>query len=224
MCDAKVFNFVFSSSAAIFGEPHYLPIDEEHPKAPESYYGFTKLDIENYMKWYDQLKGIKYASLRYFNASGYDTQGRVAGLEASVTNLLPVVMEVAVGQRASLDVFGDDYDTPDGSCIRDYIHVSDLADAHVTSMERLLAQKESMLFNLGTTNGVSVLEMLSFSRQITGREIPANIVARRAGDTSQVVASSEKIRKILGWEPRFSDVQTIIESTWRVYQKSFDLT
>jgi len=217
MCEAKVSNFVFSSSASIFGEPQYLPIDENHPKDPQSYYGFTKLEIERFLGWYDRLKGIKYASLRYFNASGYDTQGRVTGLEAVTTNLLPVVMEVAVGKRETLEVFGDDYDTPDGSCIRDYIHVTDLADAHVTSMEKLLADKKSMLFNMGTANGMSVLEMLKLSREITGREIPAKIVARRPGDPSNLVASSAHIGDVLGWKPQFSDVQTIIESTWKVY-------
>jgi UDP-glucose 4-epimerase len=217
MCEAKVDNFVFSSSASIFGEPQYLPIDEHHPKDPQSYYGFTKLEIERFLGWYDKLKGIKYASLRYFNASGYDTKGRVTGLETITTNLLPVVMEVAVGKRDHLDVYGDDYDTPDGSCIRDYIHVTDLADAHVTSMEKLLADKSSMRFNMGTAIGMSVLEMLKLSREITGCEIPAKIVARRPGDPSNLVASSENITKILGWKPQFSDVKTIIESTWNVY-------
>nr|MBC8524646.1 NAD-dependent epimerase/dehydratase family protein [Chlorobium phaeobacteroides] len=137
---AGVPNMIFSSSAAIFGSPRYLPIDEDHPKEPENFYGFTKLEIERLMEWYDRLKGLKYASIRYFNAAGYDVQGRVDGLEMKPENLLPIVMETAVGLRKGMSVFGDDYQTPDGTCIRDYVHVSDLARAHVAAYKYLREQ------------------------------------------------------------------------------------
>jgi UDP-glucose 4-epimerase len=218
MVEAGVNKWVFSSSAAIFGEPQYLPIDEKHPKAPESYYGFTKLAIENFMPWYDRLKGIRFASLRYFNAAGYDTRGRIQGLEATTSNLLPVLMEVAVGQREKISIFGSDYETRDGSCIRDYIHVSDLAVAHVLSLQSLEKNDRSLYYNLGTENGSSVFEMLELARKITGKEIPSETVARRAGDPSNLIASSKLIQSELKWSPKFSDLETIIESTWNVYK------
>ncbi len=210
---------VFSSSAAIFGEPQYLPIDEEHPKMPENYYGFTKLDIERYMEWYDRLRGLKFASLRYFNAAGYDPDGVLTGLEQNPANLLPVIMETACGMRKEMQIFGTDYDTRDGTCIRDYVHVSDLARAHVQALEYIAARNESITVNLGSEKGVTVFEMLEAARRITGKEIPAAHVGRRAGDPACLYATSARARELLGWTPRYSDVDTLVSTTWHVYEK-----
>lgn len=211
--------FVLSSSAAVYGEPEYLPIDENHPTNPSNYYGFTKLEIERNLRWYDQLKGLNYASLRYFNAAGYDKQGRVPGLELNPANLIPVVMEAAVGIRDELLVFGKDYDTPDGTGVRDYIHVTDLADAHVKATESVFTSKESMLVNLGSETGLSVLEIVESARQITGRDIPMKIVDRRAGDPAKLVASSSRALQLLNWKTQFSSAAEIISTTWQVYKQ-----
>ena len=210
---------VFSSSAAVFGEPQYLPINEEHPKNPENYYGFTKLEIESFMDWYDKLKGLKFAALRYFNAAGYSPDGFPCGLEQNPANLLPVIMEVAVGMRERLKVFGSDYDTRDGTCIRDYVHVTDLATAHVKALEYIVTKNESLKVNLGSEKGVTVKEMLDAARRITGKEIPADMVDRRAGDPACLYATSAYAREKLGWIPQHSDVDTLVSSTWGAYQK-----
>lgn len=214
-------NMVFSSSAATFGEPQYLPIDENHPKNPENYYGFTKLKIEEFMGWYDKLKNLKFAALRYFNAAGYDPEGVIYGLERNPANLLPVMMEVACGKRGKLKVFGSDYDTRDGTCIRDYIHVTDLASAHVLALEYIAKNKKSLTLNLGTGKGITVTEMLEAARRITGKEIPAEYVGRRAGDPAQLTASSKLAKEVLGWEPKYSDVDTLIKSTYDAYLKYY---
>ena len=216
-------NMVFSSSAATFGEPQYLPIDENHPKNPENYYGFTKLKIEEFMAWYDRLKGLKFAALRYFNAAGYDPEGVLYGLEKNPANLLPVMMEVACGKREKLCVFGNDYPTRDGTCIRDYIHVTDLASAHVMALEYISSKKESLTLNLGTGNGITVTEMIESTRRITGKEIKADYVERRPGDPAQLTAKSDLAKKVLGWEAKYSDVDTLIGSTWNAYKKYFKM-
>jgi len=221
MMEHNVRHIVFSSSASVFGEPSYLPLDEEHPTNPESFYGFTKLEMERLMRWYDELKGIRFASLRYFNASGYDVHGRINGIEKTTTNLIPVLMEVAVGKRSNVQIFGTDYDTNDGSCIRDFIHVNDLATAHVKAMEHIVDCDESHVFNLGTSQGTSVLEILEQTRQITGKDIPAEMTNRRPGDPSKLYAESKKIQKVLGWSAKHSDLRKIIETTWQVYQHNF---
>ena len=210
---------VFSSSAAVFGEPQYLPIDEKHPKKPENYYGFTKLNIEEIMQWYDQLKGLRFAALRYFNAAGYDPEGVLYGLEQNPANLLPVIMETACGMRKKMKVFGSDYDTRDGTCIRDYVHVTDLADAHVKALDYITEKDESLTVNLGSETGVTVTEMLEAARKITGKEIPADYVERRPGDPACLYATSAYARKTLGWEPHYSGVESLISTTWQAYQK-----
>ncbi len=210
---------VFSSSAAVFGEPQYLPIDENHPKNPENYYGFTKLDIESYMDWYDKLKGLKFASLRYFNAAGYDPDGVLTGLEQNPANLLPVIMEVACGMRKELQVFGQDYDTRDGTCIRDYVHVKDLAIAHVKALNVISKTNESLKVNLGSEVGITVTEMLEAARRITGKEIPTKYVERRAGDPACLYATSAFAREKLNWKAENSDVDTLVQTTWNVYNK-----
>lgn len=210
---------VFSSSAAIFGEPQYLPIDENHPKNPENYYGFTKLKIEEFMAWYDKLKGLKFAALRYFNAAGYDVDGILYGLEQNPANLLPIVMEVACGMREKMKIFGNDYDTRDGTCIRDYVHVNDLASAHVKALEYISSKNESITVNLGSETGTTVTEMVEAARRITGHPIPADYVERRPGDPANLVASSKKAEQLLGWKAKYSDIDTLIDSTYKAYKK-----
>ncbi len=216
-CATDLKRIVFSSSAAVYGEPQYLPIDEKHPLSPENYYGFTKLEIERFLAWYDKLKQIRFASLRYFNAAGYDVDGRISGLERNPANLLPVAMEVAAGMRPKLQIFGDDYDTRDGTCIRDYIHVNDLANAHVSAMEYLVSQDASLTVNLGSENGLSVKEMIDTARKVTGQPIDAEVAPRRAGDPAKLIASSSTAQSALGWNARHSDAETLIKSMWRVY-------
>jgi UDP-glucose 4-epimerase len=211
-------HFVFSSTAAVYGDPHYLPMDEKHPTKPANYYGHTKLAIEEFLAWYGRLKGLKYAALRYFNAAGYDLDGDITGLEQNPANLVPVIMETAMGWRKKMLVFGNDYDTRDGSCIRDYIHVSDLARAHVMALKKLLGGAPSLTVNLGTGEGITVLEMVKKAMEITGRPLPHDIVARREGDPPSVVASSNLAKTLLGWEARHSDADTLLRTTWKAYQ------
>lgn len=213
-------NIVFSSSAAIFGNPQKLPIDENHPKNPENYYGFTKLSIEDYLEWYSKLKGINYSALRYFNAAGYDIEGEISGLEQNPANLIPVVMETACGIRKQMSVFGDDYDTPDGTCIRDYVHVTDLADAHVKALDYIAKNNANLKLNLGSEVGTSVKEVIDIARKITGKAIDAKIVERRPGDPSELYATSKQALQILGWKAQYSDMETIIKTTWDAYLKN----
>jgi UDP-glucose 4-epimerase len=210
---------VFSSSAAVFGEPQYLPIDENHPKNPENYYGYTKLSIEQFMAWYEKLKGLKFAALRYFNAAGYDPEGVLYGLEQNPANLLPVIMEVACGIRGKLKIFGTDYDTRDGTCIRDYVHVADLAVAHVKALDYIVKNNQSLTVNLGSQTGTTVKEILDASRRITGQPIPADYAERRAGDPAELVASAKLAYEKLGWKAQYSDVDTLVKSTWDAYRK-----
>jgi UDP-glucose 4-epimerase len=210
---------IFSSSAAVYGMPEYLPLDEEHPLKPINFYGYTKLEIERLLEWFYQLKGIHFASLRYFNAAGYDTKSRVEGLEQNPANLIPVVMEAAAGKRKFVEIYGDDYPTPDGTGIRDYIHVSDLAQAHLKAFQYVLTQRKSLTVNLGTGQGCSVLDVVKASEKAAGRKIPYTIVDRRLGDPAELFAQSEKAGKLLGWKPQFSDLDTLVSSTWNVYEK-----
>lgn len=211
-------HFILSSSAAVYGEPSYLPVDENHPKNPTNYYGYTKLCVEENLKWYAQLKDFSYVSLRYFNAAGYDKRGRMLGLENNPANLIPVVMEVAMGIRPNLLVFGNDYDTIDGTGVRDYVHVTDLAKGHVLAADHLMAEKGNLVVNLGSEEGLSVQQILDTARRITGKPIDAQYVDRRPGDPAKLVASSEMANKALGWKAEDSSVETIIETTWKVYQ------
>ena len=215
---AGIPNLVFSSSAAVYGEPAYLPIDEEHPKNPENYYGYTKLAIEQFLGWYDKLKGLKFAALRYFNAAGYDGQGRIKGLERNPANLLPIIMEAAAGIRDRLSIFGNDYPTPDGTCIRDYIHVSDLATGHLKAAEYLVKNRQSLTVNLGTGNGISVQEMADKAKTITGVDFKVEYADRRPGDPANLVASSEKAFRLLGWKAVHSSVENLISTSWNMYK------
>ena len=211
-------NFVFSSSAATYGSPEYLPIDEKHPQKPINYYGYTKLVIEQTMEWYSRLKGLRYAALRYFNAAGYDVQGRITGKEQNPANLLPIVMEVAAGSRPKMQVFGSDYPTRDGTCIRDYIHVNDLATAHVKAMEYLASENRDLTLNLATGEGYTVLEVIKEAERVCGRPIPHDITDRRPGDPAELVAASGQARETIGWKARHSDLKQLVESMWNVYK------
>lgn len=220
MAKHRCHHLVFSSTAAVYGEPAYVPIDEKHPTNPENFYGFTKLEIEKFLGWYDKLRGIKSACLRYFNAAGYDPQGRILGMERNPANLLPIVAETAAGIRPFMSVFGNDYPTPDGSGIRDYVHVTDLAKAHVLALDYIRRQNQSLTVNLGSESGISVLEMVETARRITGRPIEARIAPRRPGDPARVIASSSEARRLLGWKAELSDAENLIRSTWEVYKKN----
>jgi UDP-glucose 4-epimerase len=217
MNEAGVSRFVFSSSAAVYGAPEYLPVDEGHPCKPENYYGYTKLAVEENLSWFARLTPLRYASLRYFNATGYDLRGRVTVRETSVANLCPVLMEVASGARERLQVFGDDYDTPDGTCVRDYIHVNDLAAAHVEAMRRLVEAPRNLVLNLGAERGVSVLEMIRAAERVLGRPVPFEVVDRRPGDPATLIASSVLASRELGWRARYSDLETIFETMRPLY-------
>jgi UDP-glucose 4-epimerase len=216
---AKVKYFVFSSSAAVYGEPQYLPLDESHPTTPINFYGHTKLAIENLLHWYSQLKGLRFSSLRYFNAAGYDVDGELNGLEHKPNNLLPIVLETIVGRREKVEVFGTDYDTRDGSCIRDYIHVSDLADAHLKALDYLKHENQDLVINLGTSKGLSVLEIIQIAREVTGQEFNYTLGPRRAGDPAVVLAKAELAAELLGWRPKHSDAHTLLETTLRAYRQ-----
>ncbi len=218
ICEFGTPPLVFSSSAAIFGEPKYLPIDENHPTQPENFYGYTKLEIEGLLEWYDKLKGLKSAALRYFNAAGYDPRGRIVEPEKDPQNLLPILMEAAAGTRSSVTIFGDDYETPDGTCIRDYVHVSDLADAHLKAMDYLVNQNKSLKVNLGSETGISVAEMVRKSIDITGVDFPHSTGPRRPGDPANLVATSSLARELLGWQATRSSAETLISSTWSLYK------
>lgn len=211
-------HFVFSSSAAVYGDPEYLPLDEKHPTRPVNYYGYTKLAIEEYLNWYSKLKGLKFAALRYFNAAGYDVDGELCGLEQNPANLLPVVMEAAMGWRPKIQMFGDDYETRDGTGMRDYVHVTDLARAHVMALEKLHAGGGNMTVNLGTGDGITVREMANKAMEVSGNRFTCEVVGRRAGDPASVVASAGLARTLLGWEARHSDVDSLVRTTWKAYQ------
>jgi len=216
--EVGVRNVVFSSSAAVFGAPAYLPIDEDHPKDPENYYGFTKLEIEHVLAWYDKTAGMRSACLRYFNAAGYDPDGKCIGLERNPANLIPVVMEVACGTRKEVQVFGSDYDTHDGTGVRDYIHVTDLAEAHALALDHLAAGKGSFVVNLGTGQGQSVLDIVKVTESVTGKTVAHRIVGRRAGDPASLWASGAKAKELLGWVPVHSSLEEILKTTWNAYR------
>ncbi|MCR4441367.1 MAG: UDP-glucose 4-epimerase GalE [Peptococcaceae bacterium] len=219
MLNNQVKKIVFSSTAAVYGEPDEIPISEDSPKRPTSVYGKTKLIVEELLSYYLDKYGVQYVSLRYFNACGADESGELGEDHDPETHLIPLIMQTAMGKRLRLQVFGDDYPTPDGTCIRDYIHVNDLALAHVLALEALEEGKPSSVYNLGNGRGFSVKEVIETAEKVTGEKIKYEIDPRRAGDPAVLVASSEKIRRELGWEPLYTSLEGIIYSAWRWHQK-----
>lgn len=205
---------VFSSSAAVYGEPQSCPIRENDPTVPTNCYGETKLAIEKMMRWTSVAHDLRFVTLRYFNACGAQPDGSIGEAHSPETHLIPLILQTAAGLREEFCIYGDDYDTPDGTCIRDYVHVCDLAQAHILALEYLSGGGESDVFNLGSGSGFSVKEVLEGARRVTNRAIPTEIVPRRAGDPSRLVASSEKARKILHWKPEYDSLAAILETAW----------
>ena len=206
---------VFSSTAAVYGEPKRVPIHEDDETCPTNTYGETKLTMEKMMKWVSRASGVRYVSLRYFNAAGALPDGSIGEDHKTETHLIPLILQVPTGRRDHITVYGDDYPTPDGTCLRDYIHVVDLADAHMRALDYLRRGGESDIFNLGSGSGFSVKEMIAAAEKATGKAIAVEIGARRAGDPAQLIASSEKARTVLGWQPQFTDVEEVIGTAWR---------
>lgn len=209
---------VFSSTAATYGEPEKVPILEGDKTEPTNCYGETKLSMEKMFKWTDRAHGLRYVSLRYFNACGAHKSGSIGEAHNPETHLIPLVLQVPNKKREAINIFGDDYDTKDGTCVRDYIHVTDLAQAHILAVEYLLKGNESDIFNLGNGVGFTVKEIIEAAQEVTGQEIPAVISPRRAGDPAKLIASSEKVKKVLGWRPEFVDVKEIIATAWKWHQ------
>jgi len=219
MIENKIKFLVFSSSASVYGEPKKIPIKENDRIKPTNIYGQTKYIFEKLLEYFDQRSGLKYVSLRYFNAAGADVSGQIGEDHDPETHLIPNILKAALGQKKYLEIFGDDYQTKDGSCVRDYIHVSDLAQAHILALKYLAKKKISKIYNLGSENGFSVKEILEKCICVTKKIIPARIVQRRIGDPPILIASSFKIKKELGWQPKYSDLETIIQSAWQFHQK-----
>jgi len=211
LVDAGVPKFIFSSTAATYGAPQYSPIDEEHPKSPTNAYGFTKLLVEQALDWLHDLKGLRIACLRYFNAAGCSLE--LGEDHSPETHLIPLLLDVAAGHRENIKVFGTDYPTPDGTCIRDYVHVEDLASAHLLALIALEGSTR-LRYNLGKEQGHSVKEVIETVRQVTGHPIPVVLEDRRPGDPAVLVASSAKIKRELGWEPRYPGLEAIVRSAW----------
>ena len=215
----RVMRFIFSSTAAIFGEPQYTPIDERHPQQPINPYGRTKLMVEQALADYDKAYGLKSVCLRYFNAAGADPEGLLGERHDPETHLIPLVLQTASGHRPHISVFGRDYDTPDGTCIRDYIHINDLCSAHWQALQSLMRGADSQAYNLGNGNGFSVQEVINTVEHVTGRKISLEYGPRRAGDPARLVADSRLAREKLGWTPQYPDLQTIVEHAWNWEQK-----
>ena len=205
---------VFSSTAATYGEPERVPILETDRTEPTNCYGETKLSMEKMFKWTARAHGLRYVSLRYFNACGAHVSGKIGEAHNPESHLIPLILQVPNGQREFISIFGDDYDTKDGTCIRDYIHVTDLAQAHILAMDYLMDGGESNIFNLGNGVGFTVKEVIDTAREVTGHPIPAKVTPRRAGDPAQLIASSDKARTVLGWHPQHADLKEIIGSAW----------
>lgn len=220
MKENKVGRIVFSSTAATYGEPKNIPIIEEDETNPTNTYGETKLVMEKMMKWFDQGYGINYVSLRYFNAAGAHHSSDIGEDHKPETHLIPLVLQVPLGQREKIFMFGEDYPTEDGTCIRDFIHVMDLASAHYLALEYLRDDNPSEIFNLGNGNGYSVKQVIEVARQVTKHPIPAEVKERRPGDPAVLIASSEKAKKTLGWEPRFVSLEKIITDAWKWHRNN----
>jgi UDP-glucose-4-epimerase GalE len=219
MRELSIPRLVFSSTCATYGLPLEIPMGESHPQNPINPYGQTKLMVERMLSDFDRAYGIRSVSLRYFNAAGADPEGEIGELHEPETHLIPIVLDVAGGKRPAVTVFGNDYTTPDGTCIRDYIHVVDIAQAHVKALDFLIRENRSEAFNLGNGRGYSVQEVLAAARRVTARKIPGEIGPRRLGDPDRLVGSSEKARKVLNWVPAYPQIDTIIQHAWNFHQR-----
>ncbi len=211
---------IFSSTCATYGEPEHVPITEDMNQNPINPYGATKLMVERIFKDYHAAYGLQFAVLRYFNAAGADPDGEIGESHTPETHIIPLVLDAASGKRGDIKVFGTDYDTPDGSCIRDYIHVTDLATAHLLALHHLEAGKESDFFNLGNAHGTSVLEVVEAVRKVTGKEFKVTLTDRRPGDPAKLVGSSNKAQQILGWKPAYADIDVIVEHAWKWHENA----
>lgn len=218
MVAAEVHHFIFSSTAAIFGEPQYIPIDEKHPKNPINPYGLSKWMVEQILADYDRAYGLKSICLRYFNAAGADPSGTLRERHYPETHLIPLVLQVAKGEREHITIFGQDYETLDGTCIRDYIHINDLCNAHLLALDYLIRHKSSAAYNLGNNTGFSVKQVIDIVKQVTNKTIPEHLGLRREGDPVRLVADAQLARKELGWQPQYSDLETIISHAWAAEQ------
>jgi len=214
MLKHNVKSIVFSSTAATYGEPKTIPITEDATERPVNPYGESKLAVERILKWYDAAYGLKYVALRYFNVAGAHESGKIGEDHDPETHLIPMILQTALGKRESFNLYGDDYPTPDGTCIRDYIHATDLANAHILALEKLEKDQTSALYNLGSGSGFSNKEILEAAKKITGIDIPVRFAPRRAGDPPVLIASSDKIKRELGWNPTRTDIDNIISSAW----------
>lgn len=215
MHDHNIKYIVFSSTAATYGIPKHMPIKESDPQVPINPYGESKLAMEKIMKWCDKAYGIHFVALRYFNVAGAKPDGTIGEDHHPETHLVPIILQVAEGKRKELSIFGDDYNTPDGTNVRDYVHPMDLADAHILAIKYLQAGNPSNAFNLGSSTGFSNKQMLEAAREVTGKEIPAKMAPRRPGDPDALVAASDKAREVLGWKPQYDDVKKIIATAWK---------
>jgi len=218
MSETNVKHIVFSSSAAVYGDKSVMPITEDMLEVPTNAYGETKLAMEKMMKWADIAHGIKYIALRYFNVAGAYKTGEIGESHSPETHLIPLILQVPLGKREYISIFGNDYDTPDGTCVRDYIHIEDLIDAHILAMHKVIDTNKSDVFNLGSGEGYSVLEMIEAARKVTNKSIKSVISNRRAGDPARLIASSEKAERELNWNKKFDDVSSIIASAWKFHQ------
>lgn len=216
---AGIKRFVFSSTAAIFGEPTYTPIDERHPQVPINPYGLSKWMVEQVLADYDRAYGLKSIALRYFNAAGADPEGRLGERHEPETHLIPLVLQAASGRRPSITIFGTDYPTVDGTCVRDYIHIVDLCQAHMRALDRMRARGKSDAFNLGNGLGFTIREVIAAAERVTGRSIPVTVAARRVGDPAVLLADSSRAVDELGWRPKYQDLDTIIAHAWAWEQK-----
>lgn len=215
MVEHGVNKIVFSSTAATYGEPERIPILETDRTEPTNPYGETKLSMEKMMKWTDKAHGLRYVALRYFNACGAHVDGTIGEAHNPETHLIPLILQVPNGQREKISIYGDDYDTKDGTCVRDYIHVTDLAQAHILAVKYLMAGNESNVFNLGNGVGFTVKEVIETARKVTGHPIPAETTPRRGGDPARLIASSDKAKGVLGWKPEHADLEEIIATAWK---------
>ena len=222
MNNANVKNIVFSSTAAVYGNQEVMPITENTLETPTNAYGETKLAMEKMMRWSDIAHDIKHIALRYFNVAGAYHTGEIGESHNPETHLIPLILQVPLGKREFISIFGNDYNTPDGTCIRDYIHIEDLIDAHILAMEYLQKENKSDYFNLGSGEGFSVLEMIEAARTVTGHPIPSKLGDRRAGDPDRLIASSKKAEETLGWEKKYDKVEDIISSAWKFHQNFKD--